>query len=173
MWNGYGINDFVVSVVGLEGKSRLGVFIWFVFVSGYGSFEFWMAHVFFYVLWLFYLGLLYPYVIWIGHGMYGVVLRGLNVVTFEGKSRIVLGGYGGGHGRVLISCTGLHVGRRLCSCLAKAFWIWDSLWCLLLLAWLLWAVNSLFSLGWKWYVFSLEGKARIWRCGRCFDPRRT
>lgn len=39
----------------------------------------------------------------------------------KGSQRMVLGGYGGGHGRVLISCMGLHVGRRLCSCLAKAF----------------------------------------------------
>ena len=50
----------------------------------------------------FFFGLLYSNVIWIGHGMDGFVFRGLNVVAFEGKSRMVLCGYGGGHGRVLI-----------------------------------------------------------------------
>lgn len=40
VWNDHGINGFVVSVVGLEGKSRLRVFIWFVFVSGFGFLNF-------------------------------------------------------------------------------------------------------------------------------------
>jgi hypothetical protein len=111
------------------------------------------------------------YLDWPWYGWF--CFRGLNVVPFERKSRMVLGGYGGGHGRVLISCMGLHVGRRLCSCLAQAFWILDSLSCLLLLAWLLCAVNSLFPLGCTWCVSSLEGKPRIWRFGRCFNPRRT
>ena len=61
------------------------------------------------------------------------------------------------------SCMWLHVGRRLCSCLAMAFWILDSLWCLLLLAWLLCAVNNPLSSG-------LDMMCRTWRC---FNLRRT
>lgn len=127
VWNSHGVNGFVVNVVCLDGKPSVRIFIWFVFVSGHGFLNFGWLMSFLVVSSItcfdFFLGPLYPCVVWIGPWYGWFFSESIECCGLEGKSRMVLGGYGygGGHSRVLISCMVFHVGRRLCLCLAKAF----------------------------------------------------